>query len=96
MIKKLESSIESHEKEKGNWVKEVSSMEEVQEYDLQKFLAERPISGLDDKTLYVIKDCIEWKNEAITQGSCEIKDLLNGMEIIDDIIQGDLKWIDKK
>ena len=40
VIKKIESSIESHEKEKSNWVKEVSWMEEVQEYGLQRFLIE--------------------------------------------------------
>ena len=40
VIKKLESRIKYHEKEKINWVKEVSWMEEVQEYNLQKFLVD--------------------------------------------------------
>ena len=86
---------ESHEKEKGDWVKEGSWMEEVQEYGLYKFHVEWPIPRLDDKILYVIKDCIEWRNKVITQCVFEIKELLNGMEILDDIIQGYLKWIDK-
>lgn len=38
VTKKIESNINSHEKEKANQVKEVSQMDEVQEYGLQKFL----------------------------------------------------------
>lgn len=96
MVRKIESNVDVHEKEKTNWVKQVSWMNEVQEYDLQNFLIERSMIGLDDKTFYVIKDYIEWRNEAITQGISKIKEFLSGLNDIDDIIQGDLKWFHKQ
>ena len=62
---------------------------------MQRFQAECPIASLDDKTLYVIKDCIEWWNEALVQGVTEIKEILDGVKLVDKIIQGDLKWFNK-
>ena len=50
---------------------------------------------MDDKALFVIKDCIEWRNEAITQGIAEIKQTLQELQVIKEIIQGDLKWFGK-
>ena len=51
-------------------------LEDVQELGLQKFQAECPVAGLDEKALYVIKDCIEWRNKVLTQGIYEIKEAL--------------------
>lgn len=62
ITKKVELSNEGYEKEKNNWAKIVLWLEDVQEIKLQKFQAECPIASLDDKTLYVIKDFIEWRN----------------------------------
>ena len=42
----------------------------------QKFKFECLVTSLDEKTLYVIKDCIEWRNEALVQGKTEIKEIL--------------------
>ena len=69
--------------------------EEIQGFRLRRFQAKCSMAGLDDKTLYVIKDCIEWKNEALVQGVTKIKEILDGLKIVDEIIQGDLKWFKK-
>ena len=70
-------------------------LEDIQEFGLQKFQVECPIAGLDDKILYVIKDCIEWRNEVLVQGMTDIKEILQGLKVIHEIIQGDLKWFGK-
>ena len=53
-------SNEGYEKERNNWAKVVMWLEDVQEFGLQKFQAECLVDGLDEKPLYVIKDCIKW------------------------------------
>lgn len=88
-------NIEGYEKERNNWVREVLWIEEIQEYGLQRFLSECPVVGLDKKTLYVIRDCIEWQNEALSQGVVEIGEILSGLNLVDKIIWGDLKWFYK-
>ena len=70
-------------------------LEDIQGFKLQKFQAKCPILGLDDKTLYVIKDCIEWRNETLAQGVTEIKEILQGLKVVNEIIQGELKWFRK-
>ena len=74
--KKVETSNDGYEKERNNWSKIVIWLEDVQELGLQKFLAECPVAGLDEKSLYVIKDCIEWRNEVLTEGISEVKEAL--------------------
>ena len=74
--KKVETSNDGYEKERNNWSKIVIWLEDVQEFGLQKFLAECPVAGLDEKALYVIKDCIEWRNEVLTQGISVVKEAL--------------------
>ena len=54
------------------------------------------VAGLDEKALYGIKDCIEWWNEALTQGVTEINETLQELKVIHQIIQGDLKWFVKQ
>ena len=71
-------------------------MEDVQELSLQKFQTECPMADLDEKALYVIKDCIEWRNEVLTQGISEIKEALQELKVIHQIIQNDLKWFAKQ
>lgn len=63
---------------------------------MQKFLSEFPIASLDDKTLYVIRDCIEWKNEALTKGVSEIKETQSGLKLVNEVILEDLKWFYKQ
>lgn len=46
----------------------------------------------DEKSLNIIKDYIEWRNEALIQGMNEIKETLQELKVIHQIIQGDLKW----
>ena len=70
-------------------------LEDVQEIGLQKFLSECPMARLDEKTLYVIQDYIEWRNEAIAQGIVEVKEKIQELQVIDEIIQRDLKWFNK-
>ena len=70
-------------------------LEDIQDFGLQKFQVKCPVAGLDDKNLYVIKDCIEWRNEALAQGMAEIKENLQELKVINEIIQGDLKWFGK-
>ena len=53
------------------------------------------MAGLDYKMLYAIKDCVEWRNEALVHGVIEIKEILHGLKLVDEIIQGDLKWFNK-
>ena len=89
-------SNEGYEKERNNWAKVVIWLEDIQEFGLQKFQAECPMESLDEKTLYVIKECIEWKNEALTQGVIEINETLQELKYIHQIIQGDLKWFIKQ
>lgn len=96
MLKKVEASNEGYEKERNNWMKVVISLEEVQEFGLEKFQAECPMAGLDEKALYVIKDFIEWRNEALVQGVFEIKEALQELKVIHQIIQNDLKWFVKQ
>ena len=95
VIKKVESNNEGFEKERNNWVKMVLWIEEIQGFGLQKFQDEFPMAGLDDKTLHVIKYCIEWRNEALVQAIIEIKEILDGLRLVDEIIKGDLKWFNK-
>lgn len=57
-------------------MKVVISLEDVQEFGLQKFQAECPVSSLNEKALYIIKDCIEWQHEALVQGVSKIKEAL--------------------
>lgn len=76
-------------------MKVVIWLEDIQEFGLQKFQAKCPVVGLDEKTLYVIKDCIEWRNEALVQGMTKIKEILQALKVIHEIIQGDLKWFGK-
>ena len=45
--------------------------------------------------MYVITDCIEWRNEELVQGMTKIKEILQGLKVIHEIIQGDLKWFGK-
>ena len=70
-------------------------MEDIQEFKLQKFQAKFLVAGLDDKKLYLIKDFIEWRNEALVQGMAKIKETLQVLKVINEIIQGDLKWFGK-
>ena len=70
-------------------------MEDIQEFGLQKFQAECPVASLDDKTLYLIKDYTEGRNEVLVQGMTKIKEILQGLKVINEIIQGDLKWFGK-
>ena len=65
ITKKVESSNKGYEKERNNWEKVVLWLEDIQGFGLQKFQAECLVAGLDDKTLYVIKNFIEWRNEAL-------------------------------
>ena len=44
------------------------------------------MAGLDKKALYVIKDCIEWRNEVLTQGVSKIKEALQELKLIHQII----------
>ena len=60
IIKKVELSYEGYEKERNNLKKVVLWIEDIQGFGLQNFWVECPVAGLDDKTLYIIKDCIEW------------------------------------
>ena len=43
----------------------------------------------------MINDCIEWRNEALAQGISEIKEILDNLRLVDEIIQSDLKWFGK-
>lgn len=95
ITKKVEASNEGYKKERNNWIKVVISLEDVQEFGMQKFQNECPIAGLDDKALYYIKDYIEWWNEALVQGVSEIKEALQELKVIHQIIQNDLKWFVK-
>ena len=95
ITKKVESNTEGHEKERSDWARIVLWLEDVQEIGLQKFLSECPVASLDEKTLYVIQDCIEWRNEAIAQGIVEVKEKIQELQVIDEIIQRDLKWFNK-
>ena len=76
-------------------MKVVLWIEEIQGFSLQKFKAKCPVAGLDEKTLFVIKDCIEWRNEALAQAISEIKEILDNLKLMDEIIQNDLKWFGK-
>ena len=78
-------------KERSNWVKVVLWIKEIQGFSLQKFQVECLVTSLDDKTLHVIKDCIEWRNEALIHVVTKIKEILDGLRLMDEIIQGDLK-----
>ena len=89
-------SNEGYEKERNNWAKVVMWLEDVQEFGLQKFQAECPVTGLDEKALYVIKDYIEWQNEVLTQGVTKINETLQELKVIHQIIQGELKWFVKQ
>ena len=93
--KKVETSNDEYEKERNNWSKIVMWLEDVQELGLQKFLIECLVAGLDEKVLYVIKDCIEWRNEVLTQGISEVKEALQELKVIHQIIQNDFKWFAK-
>lgn len=62
ITKKVQLIHEGYEKERNNWAKVVLWLEDIQEFGLQKFQVEFPVTSLDEKTLYVIKDCIEWRN----------------------------------
>ena len=95
ITKKVELRNEGYKKERSNWEKVVIWLEDIQEFKLQKFQAKCPIASLHDKTLYIIKDCIEWRNEALAQGITEMKEILQGFKVINEIIQGDLKWFGK-
>lgn len=44
------------------------------------------MAGLDDKTLHVIKDFIEWRNEVLVQEVTKIKEVLDGLKLVDEII----------
>ena len=68
---------------------------DIQKFGLQKFQAECPIASLDEKTLYVIKDCIEWRNKELVQGMTKIKEILQGLKVIHEIIWRDLTWFGK-
>ena len=46
-------------------MKVVIWLEDIQEFGLQKFQVECPIASLDEKKLFVIKECIEWGNESL-------------------------------
>lgn len=70
-------------------------MEEIQGFGLQIFQVECPIAGLDDTILYIIKDCIECQKEALVQRVTKIKEILDNLKLLDEIIQGDLKWFKK-
>lgn len=65
-------------------------MEKIQEYGLQNFLVESLVPRLDDKILYVLKECIGWRNEAMAQGIFEVNDLLKELELIKDMIVNDM------
>ena len=54
------------------------------------------MAGLDQKALYVIKDCIEWRNEELMQGIYEVKEALQELKVIHQIIQNDFKWFAKQ
>ena len=86
ITKRVELSNEGYEKERNNWAKVMMWLEDIQEFGLQKFQAECLIASLDEKTLYVIKDYIEWKNEALVQGMTKIKEILQGLKVIHEII----------
>ena len=73
IIKKVKSNNEGFEKERNNWIKLVLQIEEIQRFGLQRFQIECPMAGLDDKTLYVIKDCMKQRNESLVQIVSEIK-----------------------
>ena len=84
ITKKVESNIEEHKKERSDWARIVLWLEDVQEIGLQKFLSEFPMAGLDEKMLYVIQDCIEWRNEAIAQGIVEVKEKIQELQVINE------------
>jgi len=58
-------------------------IEEIQGFGLQNFQVEYPIAGLHEKTLHVMKDCIEWRNEVLVQAVTEIKEILDGLRLMD-------------
>lgn len=95
MTKKVESNNKGFEKERNNWVKVVLWTEEIQRFGSQNFQVECPITGLDDETLHLIKDCIEWRNEVLVHVVTKIKEILDGLKLVDEIIQCDLKWFSK-
>ena len=43
----------------------------------------------------MIEDCIEWRNEVVAQAISEIKEILDNLRLMDEIIQSDLKWFGK-
>ena len=91
-----EGKIAKLKKEKGNWVKEVLWIDEIQGYGLHKLLSKCLLVGIDDKKFHVIQECIEWINEVIMKGVAKVKEILSELGVIDDIIHGDLKQFYKQ
>ena len=60
-------------------MKVVLWIKEIQGFSLQKFQVEWPITGLNERTLFVIKEYIEWTNKALAQAISEIKEILDNL-----------------